>query len=480
MAFELRQQLKLTPQLVMTPQLQQAIKLLQLSRLELIQTVQQELEINPVLEEVDSIEEVDGNIEEIAVSQETEEFREVEVTEQVKDDFDWESFAEEYSSSSYGVLREREEIDEFPSIEQRLSKPTSLREHLLWQLDVSNLTDREKEIGEEIIGNLNSNGYLEATVDEIAKLTGSSTEEVEKVLKVVQLFDPIGIAARDLKECLLIQAHCLAPGNELVENIIRHHLNVLETKNYQTLINKLRCSPDELKAAIEIILSFDPRPGRAYSDEEPQYVSPDVFVMKVDDEFIVLLNDEGLPKLRISPYYIECLKHSDKLSQEARDYIQEKLKSANWLIKSIHQRQRTIYRVAESIVRLQREFFEKGPGYLKPMVLRDVALDVGMHESTVSRVTANKYMQTPHGLFEMKYFFNSSIQSEAGEDVASETVKEKIRTIIKGENPANPYSDQEIANILKREGIIIARRTVAKYREMMNILPSHKRKKPLF
>lgn len=480
MAFELKQQLKLTPQLVMTPQLQQAIKLLQLSRLELIQTVQQELEMNPILEEVDSIEEIEDGMEEVEVLQDKEEFKEVEVSEQVKEDFDWESFAEEYSSSSYSILREREEIEEFPSIEQRLAKPTSLREHLLWQLDVSNLTEREKEIGEEIIGNLNSNGYLEATVEEIAGLTGTSGEEVEKVLKVVQLFDPPGVAARDLRECLLIQARCLTPDNELVENIIRNYLSVLETKNYQSLLNKLKCSPDELKEAVETILSFDPRPGRAYSDEEPQYVSPDVFVIKVDEEFVVILNDEGLPRLKISPYYLECLKHPERLNQEAKDYIQNKLRSANWLIKSIHQRQKTIYRVAESIVRLQREFFEKGPGHLKPMVLRDVAIDVGMHESTISRVTANKYMQTPHGLFEMKYFFNSSIQREIGEDIASETVKEKIRAIIKTEDPASPYSDQDIVNILKKEGIVIARRTVAKYREMMNILPSHKRKKPLF
>ncbi len=482
MAFELKQQLKLAPQLVMTPQLQQAIKLLQLSRLELIQTVQQELEMNPVLEEVDSIEEVEETVEleETTDRKEVEDFKEVEISEQVKDDFDWESFVEEYSSSSTPVVQEREEGEEFPSIEQRLSKPTSLREHLLWQLSLSSLTDREKEIGEEIIGNLGPDGYLEATLDEIARLADASIEEVEKVLAVIQTFDPVGVAARDLKECLLIQARHLTPGDEIVEAIIKNHLHLLETKNYQALLNKLKCTPDELKSAIETIMSFDPKPGRVYSDEEPQYVSPDVYVVKVDDEFVVLLNDEGLPKLRISPYYMECIKHPERLTPEARDYIQNKLKSANWLIKSIHQRQRTIYRVAESIVRLQRDFFEKGPGHLKPMVLRDVAADVGMHESTVSRVTANKYMQTPHGLFEMKYFFNSSIQSLAGEDIASESVKEKIRAIIKNEDPARPYSDQEIVEILKKEGIKIARRTVAKYREMMNILPSHKRKKLLF
>ncbi|MEJ5299985.1 MAG: RNA polymerase factor sigma-54 [Thermodesulforhabdaceae bacterium] len=485
MAFELKQQLKLAPQLVMTPQLQQAIKLLQLSRLELIQTIQQELEINPVLEEVDSVEEFEevSDVEsDVSVPSESEEVREVEISERVKDDFDWETFADEYSSSSATVgLREWEESEEFPSFEQRLTKPASLREHLLWQLNLSNLTEREKEIGEEIIGNLNPNGYLEATIDEIVKLTNASTEEVEKVLKAVQLFDPLGVAARDLKECLLIQARHLIPGNELVETIIQNYLHYLETKNYQALINRLKCSPEELKVAVEAIQNLDPRPGRAYSDEEPQYISPDVFVVKVDDEFVVLLNDEGIPKLKISPYYLQCLKHPEKLSQETKDYIQNKLRSATWLVKSIHQRQKTIYKVAESIVRLQREFFEKGLGYLKPMVLRDVAADVGMHESTVSRVTANKYMQTPHGLFEMKYFFNSSVRrTEGGEDVASETVKEKIRTIIKSEDPNNPYSDQEIANMLEKEGIRIARRTVAKYREMMNILPSHKRKKPTF
>jgi len=482
MAFELRQQLKLTPQLVMTPQLQQAIKLLQLSRLELVQTIQQELEMNPVLEEVDSVEEFEEtlDVEEATVQPDYGEVKEVEISEKVKDDFDWESFAEEYSSSAYIERQEREEGEEFPSFEQRLAKPTSLRDHLLWQLNLSNLTEREKEIGEEIIGNLDPNGYLEATVEEIARLTNASPEEVEKVLKVVQHFDPLGVAARDLKECLLIQARYLIPGNELVETIIQNYLHYLETKNYNALANKLKCSSEELKSAVEAILSLDPRPGRAYSDEEPQYISPDVFVVKVDNDFVVILNDEGIPKLRISPYYIQCLKHPEKLNQEAKEYIQNKLRSANWFVKNIHQRQRTIYRVAESIVRLQKEFFERGPGHLKPMVLRDVASDVGMHESTISRVTANKYMQTPHGLFEMKYFFNSSVKRVEGDDIASESVKEKIRSIVKSEDPNNPYSDQEIADMLKKEGIKIARRTVAKYREMMNILPSHKRRKPLW
>ncbi len=480
MALELKQQLKLMPQLVMTPQLQQAIKLLQLSRLELIQTIRNELEINPVLEEVEEGEEYLEELPSSEVSSEEQPFlQEFEVSDKVRDDFDWESFLEEYSSSP-PVLQEREEGEELPSFEQRLSKPTSLRDHLYWQLRLSRLTEKEIEIGEEIIGNLNSNGYLDATVEEIAKATNSTPEEVERVLRTIQHFDPLGVASRDLRECLLVQARVLMPENKLVETIILNYLNYLENKNYQALMNKLGCGSQELKEAVEAILSLDPRPGRAYSDEEPQYVSPDVFVVKVENDFVILLNDEGLPKLRISPYYLEFMKNPDKIPQSAKEYIQNKIRSASWLIKSIYQRQKTIYKVTESIVRLQRDFFEKGVGHLKPMVLKDVAMDIGVHESTVSRVTANKYMQTPHGLFEFKYFFSSGIRKDDGEDIASEIVKEKIRDIIKREDPSSPYSDSEIAEMLMKDGIKIARRTVAKYREMMNILPSHKRKKPLF
>ncbi|MBZ4658586.1 MAG: rpoN [Desulfacinum sp.] len=478
MALELKQHMKLSQQLIITPQLQQAIKLLQLSRLELLETIQQELESNPVLEE--TVDEV-GNKEEVEpeVPAVEERFEEVEITEKVRDDFDWESFLEDYSTYSPMPV-ERDPNQEQPSFEQRLTRRPSLEDHLMWQLCLSDLSEQDKEIAAMIIGNLNDDGYLVSPTAEIAELSGVTVQDVERVLEKVQGFDPPGVAARDLRECLLIQARSLDVPNGLVVTIIDKYLHYLENKNYQGLVKALKRPKSEVQAAVEVILSLDPKPGRAYSEEEVQYVSPDIFVVKVDDEFVVVLNEDGMPKLRVNPYYREALRSDSTVSEEAKDYIQGKLRSAAWLIKSIHQRQRTLYKVAQSIVNFQRDFLEKGIAHLKPMVLRDVAEDVGMHESTISRVTTNKYMHTPQGIFELKYFFNSSINSVVGEAVASESVKERIRQLIKEEDPAKPYSDKDLVDLLKKENIKIARRTVAKYREMMGILPSHKRKQVLW
>jgi RNA polymerase sigma-54 factor len=472
MALELRQQLKLTQQLIMTPQLQQAIKLLQLSRLELLETINQELEANPLLEEVQ--EEVNEAEKEQSVSEES--FQEVEISEKMREDFDWESYLEEYNTGT-PVLVEKDPNREWPSYDHKLTLPSTLEDHLIWQLRLSDMSETEKEIGSYIIGNLNRDGYLDATVEEIAEMGQVSVEQVENVLAKIHLFDPIGVAARDVRECLLIQAVSLSLEDDLVLRIIQDHLQFLENKNYQALVRALKRTPEEVKHAIDIILTLDPRPGSAYSEESVQYISPDVYILKVDGEFIILLNEDGMPKLKVSSYYREALSHDAVLPAEAKDYIQTKLRSAAWLIKSIHQRQRTLYKVAQSIIRLQEDFFEKGVSCLKPMVLRDVAEDVGMHESTISRVTSNKYMHTPHGIFELKYFFNSSINSVLGEAVASESVKDRIRQIIREEDASRPYSDKEIVAILQRENVDIARRTVAKYREMLNILPSNKRKK---
>jgi RNA polymerase sigma-54 factor len=314
-------------------------------------------------------------------------------------------------------------------------------------------------------------------VEEIAEATGAHVDEVTSVLQRVQVFDPIGVGARDLQECLLIQARNLNPPRELVVEILENHLQFLESKNYAALVRAVKRSPPEVKEAVEAILKLDPRPGRAFSDESIEYVSPDLYVIKVDGEYVILLNEDGMPKLRVSSYYKEALSGDQVIPTDAKDYIHGKLKAAAWLIKSIHQRQRTLYRVAQSIVKLQQDFFDHGVAHLKPMVLRDVAEDVGMHESTISRVTANKYMHTTHGIFELKYFFNSSINSVLGDAVASESVKERIRQLIKEENPSKPFSDQDIVGILERENISIARRTVAKYREVLGILPSSKRRK---
>ena len=472
MALELRQQLKLTQQLIMTPQLQQAIKLLQLSRLELLETINQELEANPLLEEVQ--EEVSEAEKPETASEES--FKEVEISEKMREDFDWESYLEEYNTST-PVLIEKDPNREWPSYDHKLTLPASLENHLNWQLRLSDMTEADKEIGSYIIGNLNRDGYLEATLEEIASMGEISVGEVEQVLAKIQVFDPIGVAARDLRECLLTQARNLELQDDLVVRIIEQHLHYLESKNYQALVRSVKRSPEEVKQAIEVILSLDPRPGSAFSDESVQYISPDVYVLKIDGEFVILLNEDGMPKLKVSSYYKDALSKDAELGSEAKDYIQTKLRSAAWLIKSIHQRQRTLYKVTQSIIKLQQEFFERGVANLRPMVLRDVAEDVGMHESTISRVTSNKYMHTPHGIFELKYFFNSSINSVLGEAVASESVKDRIRQIVREEDTSKPFSDKEIVSILKKENVDIARRTVAKYREMLGILPSNKRKK---
>jgi len=475
-ALELKQQLKLSQQLIMTPQLQQAIKLLQLSRLELLETIHQELETNPLLEE---------NQEEIPTEQDaeletltTEEtpFQEVQLTEKIREDFDWEGYLDEYNTST-PVLVESDPNQEWPSYDSRLTEAATLQDHLVWQLRLSHFSEQEREIGSVIIGSLNKDGYLDATIEEVAEMAVADTGAVERVLSRIQTFDPIGVAARDLRECLLIQARALELEDPLAVRIIEDYLQYLETKNYAALIRALKRSAEDVKAAVEIILGLDPRPGSAFNKETIEYISPDIYVFKVDDEWVILLNEDGMPKLRVSPYYKDALGEGDALPNETRDYIQTKLRSAAWLIKSIHQRQRTLYKVSQSIVKLQLDFFETGVAHLRPMVLRDIAEDVGMHESTISRVTANKYIHTPHGIFELKYFFNSSINSVMGEAVASESVKERIRQIVKEEDSAKPYSDLEIVEMLEKENISIARRTVAKYREMLGILPSNKRRK---
>ncbi len=479
MTFELKQSLKLSQQLIMTPQLQQAIKLLQLSRIELVDMIQQEMEENPLLEERAG--EEFG--EEGAPAPEVDEVKAVERTGEVtgegdgKEDFDWNNYLEDYGPMR--VTYDREE-DEGPSWENMLSRKTTLTDHLLWQLGLSRMTEAERKIGEQIIGNLDASGYLAASIEEIATQEKTSTDIVERVLAKVQEFDPPGIASRDLKECLMIQAKVLGAENSLVEIIVRDFLHDLENKNYNNIAKKLKMPLASVLDAIFLISRMDPKPGLVYSDEGPQYIIPDVFVFKVSDEYKILLNDEGLPRLRISNFYREILGGSSEGAGNAEDckkYIKERLQSATWLIKSIQQRQRTIFRVTESIVKFQREFFDKGINFLKPLVLRDVADDVEMHESTISRVTTNKYMHTPRGIFELKYFFNSSISKTSGDAIASKSVQEEIRNIISGEDTRKPLSDSEIVDILSNQGISIARRTVAKYREMMGILPSSKRKK---
>jgi len=484
MALEQKLHLKLSQKLIMTPSLQQAIKLLQLSKLELQEVLNQELLENPLLEE--SAEEVKA---EETQAEETKSENEqaaepapVETKEQEKDSFDeidYDAYFQDYIEYGYNPRGMGEEHEEFP-IENTLTRPPNLADHLTWQLSMSDASPRTKEIAQFIIGNIDEDGYLRANNDEIMTSGGYGAEEVETAVKAVQSLDPIGVGARDLRECLLLQLRFLEIDAPLVEIIIRDHWDEFMQRKFVTLAKTLGIDMKTLEGIVELIKHLDPKPGRKYSNERAIYVEPDVYVHKVGDEYMIVLNEDGMPKLRINSGYRSMLNSMDSKSDgETVNYIKDKIRSAVWLIKSLDQRQRTIYKVAESIVKHQREFLERGIDFLRPLVLRDVADDIQMHESTVSRVVSNKYMHTPRGLFLMKYFFHSGIDSDTGEDISSLTVKKKIQSFIENEDPRKPLSDSKIMKILNDEGINIARRTVAKYRDELNI-PSSTDRKQIF
>lgn len=486
--MELKQYLKMSQQLVMTPQLQQAIKLLQLSRIELEEQVQQELLENPILEmevEAESPDQVRDSIDRGPDEEAAHDRVDPAATPESKtEDFDYERFADDYAeySSNPGGNEIRLNDDELPTLEQTLAEKPTLADHLEWQLHLTPLLDEERRIAVEIIGNLNNDGYFPVDVaPQIAENEGCDVSDVEMVLtEVVQQLDPIGVGARDLRECLLIQAKHYFPKDDLVHQLIDKHLEHLEKRNVNAILKDLDCDIEDLQGAMVLVRELEPKPGRNFSGsgEETTYVTPDVYVVKLGDEYIVQLNEDGLPKLKISSFYQNQIRAQGKnADKREKDFIQDKFKSAVWLIRSIHQRQQTIRKVTESIVRFQREFLDHGVEYLRPLILRDVADDIGMHESTISRVTTNKYVHTPQGLFELKYFFNSRITSTQGGDLASESVKQRIKKYISEEDNKKPLSDQKLCEMLEAEGMTIARRTVAKYREMMNIPPSSERKK---
>lgn len=488
MALEIRQVQKLAQQLVMTPQLQQAIKLLQLSRVELEEMVSKELQENPALEEGPAEEAEAG---EPAAKEAAEAIPSPEVPDPLLNrelsavdkigTLDWQEYLDTHSNSIHGSLTAEatsEDGDSPPSWENSLTKKTTLEDHLIWQLRLSKISERESAIGQYIIQNLDENGYLALSRDEICNATESSPEDFENVLRRIQFFDPVGVAARDLRECLLVQLENLKLSDTLAARIVGEYLSFLESKRYEKLAKDLLVSIDEIAEAAHLIASLEPKPSRGFEQDEVRTVLPDVFVEKLGNEYVIYLNDDGVPRLRVSSLYRRMAGQEGAAEEQARQYLQEKVRAATWLIKSIQQRQQTLFRVTQSIFKFQQEFLEHGVRALKPMVLRDVAEDIHMHESTVSRATANKYVHTPQGLFELKFFFQSGLKGGNGEDVASESVKEKIRGIIGAEDPRKPYSDQHIAGMLSTDSIDIARRTVAKYREAMGILPSSKRRQP--
>ena len=474
MALEMKVALKMTQQLVMTPQLQQAIKLLQLNHIELSEHISEQMVENPALEEAqaEAATPEERAAEEPPTPPETPEPGEV--TDPRGEDINWEKYLDDQFKPAPRGSMGPTFADDLPPPETNLTQSDTLTEHVLWQLQMADLSRDQMQVAAHIVGNLDDDGYLQVELAEVASAADIDVEVVEEVLATVQTFDPLGVASRNLRECLLIQAKVLHPDDKLLREVIDSHLGDLEKRNYQGIARTLGVSLPRVAEVIKVIQEMEPKPGRPFSSSHAQYITPDVYVRKISGEYIIQLNEDGLPRLRVSPYVRDVYKKADR---DDKEYLQDRLRSAAWLIKSIHQRQRTIYRVVESIVTRQRDFLEKGISGLKPMILRDVAEDIEMHESTISRVTTNKYVHTPQGIYELKFFFNSGISRVHGEDVASEMVKDRIRKIIAGENPHKPHSDQQIVKILKQQNINIARRTVAKYREMLGILSSSRRKK---
>jgi RNA polymerase sigma-54 factor len=489
MAIQQKLQTRLSQKLVLTPSLQQAIKLLPMSTVELVELLNQEVVENPLLEEIPD----EGPPAESAEPKESAESAETPAAEgqDAWDDADYEYFFGDYLDEGYRA-RLPTEFKELPPIENTLSTGTSLSDHLLWQLRMQADDEFLYDIGTAIVGNLDEDGRLAASVEEIAALGEWQSADVDRAIRVVQTLDPIGVAARDPQECLLLQlrhwgrADTRAETGESIfrehlpcetcETLVRDHYPLLQNQKLPELARRLGATIGALKMHVDVVRQLDPKPGSRLNAERSQYVIPDVSIIKVEDDYVAVLNDERVPQLRISPVYRRMMSKASESSEETRAYVKKKLESAKWLIKSVDQRQRTIHKVATSIIGFQRGFLDHGISHLRPLVLRDVANDIGMHESTVSRVVTNKYMHTPQGVFEMKYFFHSGISSAYGETVSSVKVKERIRKIVAEEDPRKPLSDSRIVRLLQDEGLVLARRTIAKYREELKIPTSSRRR----
>jgi len=478
MAFDTKLRMLQTQRMIMTPMLQQAISLLQLSRLELVQELRQHLEQNPVLEEaLDEV--VDPQLSQEQESPEAERL-EVDQTEGEErsdriDDFDWESYLQD--ASDYRPQIPREEAERFDA-EVQLTKPRSLMDHLLFQLHLSTSDAELLRLATLLIGNVDESGYLKEPLDAMAAVAGVEVSRIEEVLNLVQSFEPTGVGARDLKECLLLQLETRPDPHPLAKELIASHLPELEGRHWEKLAAKLGAPVKEIQAAVEYITTLEPKPGRTFGTEDPRYITPDVYIVKVDDRFVVVLNDDGLPRLRVSPYYRAILANKTGNGADVREYLEGRMRSALWLIRSIEQRQRTLFKVAESLVKFQRKFLEEGITALRPLTLKEVAEDIGMHESTVSRVTTNKYIHMPQGLFELKYFFHRGVPATGGDTVSSLKVKDLIHKLLTVEDSGRPLSDQKIVGILReKHGVEIARRTVAKYRSQLKIPSSSRRRR---
>jgi RNA polymerase sigma-54 factor len=467
-ALETRLALKTTQRLVMTAMLQQAIKLLPLSRLELIQKVHQELLENPFLEDVATQEDSEVDVVDEEFSQDTEEETPTE------SDIDWEAYLQDNGGNESTPLNNEKES---PSLEATLRNETSLTEHLLWQLSLAFRAELDKQIGMYLIGNLDDDGYLQCQIEEVTAIFGVEPTRVTDVLHVIQSFDPAGVGAQNLQECLLIQLAHLGMADSLAGIIVQRYLAQIDERSFRKIAKDLQVSLEEVIAAVKLIRELDPKPGSRYNPHRVEYIVPDVVVAKMGDEYQVLLNDDGMPRLRINALYQNILRRGDGIHHDTREYLEEKFRSAVWLMKSIEQRRQTLLKVAKSLCKFQHDFLDKGLPYLRPLVLKDVAEDINMHESTVSRVTTNKYMHTPQGVFELKFFFHSGLDSSGGEAMSSVSVKDIIKKAVTAEDARNPLTDQQLVMLLENKGIQIARRTVAKYRQELRIPPASRRKR---
>ena len=480
MELKLSTNLKMSQKLVMTPMLQQAIKLLPLARLELAQQVRQEITENPVLEEIieeDELKDETEIDEETEIAEPKENFETIDENNKDEEhtlenpDMDWDTYFQDNIDRGSSA----ENYTEQPIIETTHQKEPSLQEHLLWQLNLSVENDQMSFIGSCIIGNINVDGYLNANINDIGEISHANESEVLTVLKIIQEFEPLGVGARSLQECLMIQAKADENCTPLVIKLIENYIDRLEERYLAKVSSELNVRIESILEAIKKIKGYNPKPGQTFNSERIDYVVPDIFVIKTENGYDVTINDDGIPRLRISPYYQNLLKNSAK--GETKDYLEEKHKSALWFLKSIDQRRQTIHKVGKSIIKLQKEFLDLGLSYLKPMVLKDVAKDIDMHESTVSRITTNKYIDTPQGVFELKFFFHSGIKSYMGNNMSSIRVKNIIKEIIATEDEKKPLTDDEMVKTLTHKNVNIARRTITKYRKELNIPSASKRKK---
>lgn len=490
MVLKQRLEQRQVQKLILAPALQQAIKLLPLTNLELIEIIDTELSQNPMLEvaeeteeeksEGESQEDLKGKEEvedEQKKAQEDIEIRETKESyeEEQDQDMDYESYFQEYFDN--GIRTYFSEEKEAVSLENILTRSASLWDHLNWQANLTFFDEKGKEIAQYIIGNINEDGYLTTSVEEIAKRNDVTVDKINEVRDKIKKFDPIGAGSLDLREALLAQMDYFQIKDKVTRTIVSDHLHLLEKSNFSQLAKILNIPLSSVKNHIEIIKHLNPTPGRKFSQEKTFYVVPDIVVTKEDNEYRITLNNEGLPQLRINNYYKKILARASKDSPEAHRFLKEKMKKAFWFLRSLDQRNQTIFRVAKYIVDQQKEFIERGLDYIKPLTLVELAQELGVHESTVGRVVANKYIMTPRGVFSLKYFFHKSLAGDFGEEISSLRVKEKIKKLVEGEEKGHPLSDIEIGDILAKENFKIARRTVAKYRKQLNIPPSHIRKR---